>query len=61
MGEAQVAGIQRLVDRAVKEGARLLAGGKRSSLRPGTFYEPTLLVDVTPEMEIACHEVGKHV
>lgn len=51
--------IQALVEEAVKQGARLLAGG-RVNPDPkclGGFMEPTLLVDVTPEMSIAQHEV----
>ncbi|MBT5659572.1 MAG: NAD-dependent succinate-semialdehyde dehydrogenase [Rhodospirillaceae bacterium] len=34
---------------ALAKGARLLQGGKRHSLG-GTFFEPTVLADVTPEM-----------
>lgn len=37
---------------AVQKGARLLAGGKHQ----GAFYEPTLLADVTQEMEIFYEE-----
>ncbi|MGQ0585972.1 MAG: NAD-dependent succinate-semialdehyde dehydrogenase [Gammaproteobacteria bacterium] len=36
-------------------GARVLAGGKRHALG-GTFYEPTVLADVTPKMRIANEE-----
>ncbi|SEJ32601.1 aldehyde dehydrogenase family protein [Demequina mangrovi] len=35
------------VDRAVEQGARVLCGGRRD----GTFYEPTVLVDVAPGTE----------
>jgi acyl-CoA reductase-like NAD-dependent aldehyde dehydrogenase len=50
--------IQALVDDAVAKGAKLLAGGKRNAaLLPGQFFEPTLLVGVTPEMKIAQDEV----
>lgn len=44
---------QRHIDDAVGKGARLLCGGKRLSdpqLEKGFFYEPTVLVHVTPEM-----------
>ncbi|RKW21857.1 NAD-dependent succinate-semialdehyde dehydrogenase [Candidatus Gracilibacteria bacterium] len=37
------------VQKTVKEGAKLLIGGKRID-RKGYFYEPTILADVTPEM-----------
>lgn len=36
------------VDRSVKEGAHILLGGKRK----GTYFEPTVLSKVTPEMPI---------
>ena len=50
--------IQDLVDDAVKQGARLLAGGKiNPNLPNGLFYEPTILADVTPTMRIAQEEV----
>ena len=39
---------------AVAGGARVLAGGKRSDLG-GTWFEPTVLADVTPEM-LLCRE-----
>lgn len=42
--------VQRHVDDAVAKGARVLTGG-RPTPGPGRFYPPTILVDVTPEME----------
>ena len=47
------------MEEAVKQGARLLAGGRvnPSANCLGGFMEPTLLVDVTPDMSIAQHEV----
>jgi aldehyde dehydrogenase (NAD+) len=47
--------VHAMVERAVAEGARLVVGGKPMD-RQGFFYEPTLLVDVTPGMEIAQEE-----
>lgn len=49
--DAQCGLIQALVDDAVKKGAKVLVGGKRSAL-PGNFYEPTIVVGVTPEMRL---------
>ena len=46
--EAQVAD-------AVAQGARVLTGGRRHA-RGGTFYEPTVLADVTPAMRCAREE-----
>jgi len=40
---------------AVAKGARLVAGGKRHSLG-GTFFEPTILGDVTSGMQVAREE-----
>jgi len=40
---------------ALKKGARLIAGGKRHALG-GTFFEPTILADVTPQMAVAREE-----
>src|SRR5690606_3366041 len=49
---AQVDLIERLVGAAVKDGARAVVGGKRARIGEGQFFEPTVLVDVTPEMAI---------
>ncbi|MDP2793248.1 MAG: NAD-dependent succinate-semialdehyde dehydrogenase [Sulfurisoma sp.] len=40
---------------AVAKGARILTGGKRHA-RGGTFFEPTVLADVTPDMRCAREE-----
>ena len=40
---------------AQQKGAKILSGGKRHSLG-GRFYEPTVLVDVTPQMAVAREE-----
>jgi succinate-semialdehyde dehydrogenase/glutarate-semialdehyde dehydrogenase len=40
---------------AVEKGARVLTGGKRHA-RGGTFFEPTVLADVTPAMRCAREE-----
>jgi len=39
----------------VKKGARVILGGKRHALG-GTFYEPTVLADVTTQMKLAREE-----
>lgn len=41
------------VNEALKNGAKALIGGKRN----GTLYEPTILVDVKPDMKVSCQEV----
>ena len=45
--------LQEQVDRAVSQGARLVAGGTRD----GAFYEPTVLTDVTPDMDVYREEL----
>lgn len=50
-----------MIENAVAAGARLLTGGERPEGLPeearGHFLAPTVLVDVTPEMDIAREEV----
>ena len=43
---------ERLIRNTVDAGARLVAGGRRR----GSFVEPAILVDVAPDMQIACDE-----
>jgi succinate-semialdehyde dehydrogenase/glutarate-semialdehyde dehydrogenase len=46
--------VERLVDDAFGKGARILTGGKSMT---GTFYEPTVLADVTKGMDILGEEI----
>ena len=48
--------VEELVADAVRQGARVIAGGRRHALG-GNFYEPTILADVTPDMRIAQEEI----
>jgi len=41
--------LHKQLDASVKEGARVVLGGKAID-RPGAFFEPTVLADVTPAM-----------
>jgi acyl-CoA reductase-like NAD-dependent aldehyde dehydrogenase len=47
----QIETVERHVKGAIEAGARLVRGGKRVD-RPGQFYAPTLIAEVTPEMEL---------
>jgi len=52
--------LERLIADAVSRGAKLLAGGTRyinPKAPKGHYFAPTLLVDVTPSMPIASHEL----
>jgi succinate-semialdehyde dehydrogenase/glutarate-semialdehyde dehydrogenase len=55
INEAAVAKVESHVEDAIAKGARVVAGGKRHVLG-GTFYEPTVLADVTPKMRLAQEE-----
>lgn len=48
--------VERLVSRAVEQGARVVAGGRRVLHERGDFFAPTVLADVTPDMEIMREE-----
>jgi betaine-aldehyde dehydrogenase len=49
--------IEGYVEQGQKEGARLLAGGKRMSTPTGRFYQPTVFGGVGPDMAIAREEI----
>jgi succinate-semialdehyde dehydrogenase / glutarate-semialdehyde dehydrogenase len=52
---AAVAKVEAHIADAVAKGAHVVTGGKRHSLG-GTFFEPTILVRVTPQMKVAREE-----
>ena len=54
--EAAVGKVEELVQDALGKGARLVTGGKRHALG-GTWFEPTILADLTPEMAVAKEEI----
>lgn len=45
--------IEQWVEQAVQAGARVLCGGRRN----GSFYEPTYLENVDPQLPVSCAEV----
>jgi acyl-CoA reductase-like NAD-dependent aldehyde dehydrogenase len=49
--------IEKAVNGAVAQGARVVTGGKRTLTDKGDYFEPTILADVTPDMNIAQDEV----
>jgi succinate-semialdehyde dehydrogenase/glutarate-semialdehyde dehydrogenase len=51
VNERQLIIVETLVNDAVARGAKVATGGKRRE-GPGFFYEPTVLLDCTPEMDI---------
>lgn len=56
VSDAQRDGAVRMVEAAQSQGARVVVGG-RALNRPGAFFEPTVLANVTPDMDIAREEV----
>jgi DNA-binding YbaB/EbfC family protein len=52
---AAVRKVEEHIADAVSKGARIVLGGKRHPLG-GTFFEPTILADVTPQMKVAREE-----
>ena len=48
--------LEKQVQQAVAEGAKILTGGKRIN-RPGNFYEPTVLVNIDPSTPVSCEEI----
>lgn len=54
--QAQLAVVERLVDDAVKKGARILVGGKRAAHGDGFYFEPTVLADVPEGAAILSEE-----
>ncbi len=57
MGEKARADVAGFVDRAVTAGAHVAAGGAMIDRQGGYFYAPTVLSQVTPDMEVARDEV----
>lgn len=53
--EAAIEKVQSHIADAISKGAQVKTGGQRSSLG-GTFFEPTLLTEVTQEMKVAKEE-----
>ena len=56
INEDAVAKVETLLADALGKGARLVCGGRRHALG-GTFFEPTIVADVTPAMRVAREEI----
>jgi succinate-semialdehyde dehydrogenase / glutarate-semialdehyde dehydrogenase len=54
--EQQVVDVSELVDDAIGHGVTVLCGGARLD-RPGFYYPPTVLTDITPAMRVHLEEV----
>ena len=49
--DRQVANVEKLVEQAVASGAKVACGGRRGP-GPGLFYEPTVLIGCTQDMDV---------
>jgi phenylacetaldehyde dehydrogenase len=56
VSDEQLARVCGFLESGVQEGARAIAGGRRSGER-GYFVEPTVLVDTTPDMRVVREEI----
>jgi succinate-semialdehyde dehydrogenase/glutarate-semialdehyde dehydrogenase len=54
--EAQAQEVLAQVEESVRQGAKLLLGGDRPEL-PGTFVNPTMLIDIKPGMPAYDQEI----
>jgi lactaldehyde dehydrogenase / glycolaldehyde dehydrogenase len=57
INEAGFRKVERLVGSALKAGAELRTGGKRSEQVGGYYYEPTVLTGCTQEMDVISQEI----
>jgi succinate-semialdehyde dehydrogenase/glutarate-semialdehyde dehydrogenase len=55
INQAAVEKVEQHIGDAVGKGARIMCGGHRHA-KGGTFFEPTILADVTPQMRVANEE-----
>jgi len=56
INERAVEKVERLVRDAKEQGARVLTGGERIN-RPGYFFQPTVLANVSTNMALTCEEI----
>jgi acyl-CoA reductase-like NAD-dependent aldehyde dehydrogenase len=57
ISEKARARVEDQVKRAVAQGAKVMAGGKRLDVGPGYFYAPTVLSEVKVDHPVVCEEV----
>jgi lactaldehyde dehydrogenase/glycolaldehyde dehydrogenase len=57
VSDAQLKAVEVAVAQALKDGAKCILGGKRADLKPGFYYEPTVLVDCKQSMSIMREEI----
>ena len=56
INDKAVAKVERHIKESVEQGARVVCGGNRLDGLGGTFFEPTVLAEVTNEMPVSQEE-----
>ena len=56
INEKAVLKVEQHIEQSVEQGAQVIFGGNRLSELGGTFFEPTILVDVTNDMPVSQEE-----
>lgn len=57
INENQLKGVEKKVEYAIQQGAKLALGGERGEQEKGFYYKPTVLLECRQEMEIVQEEV----
>jgi succinate-semialdehyde dehydrogenase/glutarate-semialdehyde dehydrogenase len=57
VNKAAVTKVRELIDDALSKGAHLVVGGQVRDDLPGNFIEPAVLINITPEMDVANEEI----
>lgn len=57
VSQKQLITLENQVNDAIKKGAHIICGGKRPSNLLGAYYEPTILMDIKPDMSVWKEEV----
>ncbi|MYL34411.1 aldehyde dehydrogenase [Pontibacillus yanchengensis] len=57
VSEDRLQEVEEMVNKAVQEGANIVTGGKRADKQNGYFFEPTILTNVTQDMNVIQEEI----
>lgn len=57
ISEDRLKSVEKMVQNAVNEGATIVTGGDRAPQEKGFFYQPTILSNVTQDMEVIREEI----
>jgi succinate-semialdehyde dehydrogenase/glutarate-semialdehyde dehydrogenase len=57
INEEAVKEMEKQIERAKEQGAKILTGGKRNSNLKGNFFEPSILINVVQKMDVVKKEI----